>query len=323
MPTIWKAAHDKGMKVASLFWPVSAGAPVDYNIPDNGSMGEANRIEYSKPTGFINDLKQNVFKDSSKIDYGTDHNVAKIAAYVIEKDAPALMTIHFFSVDHFEHVEGRQGEAVKKAIADADNSVGIILDALKKKGIADNTLLIVTGDHGFVDVKTSLRPNVWLAKVGLIKDINNGDWKARFFSVGGSSYLYLKDRNDKATLAAVMNILNSQPDSVKKYYRIIDRKKLNGIGGNPDVELALTGENNASFGNADTGELIKPGKGGAHGYFPDFEEIQTGFIAYGKTVAKGASVKEMNERDITAIVVKALGLSLPTSTGKVPAGLFK
>ena len=39
VPTIWKAAKEKGMTVASLYWPVSANAPVDYNIPDVGSMG--------------------------------------------------------------------------------------------------------------------------------------------------------------------------------------------------------------------------------------------------------------------------------------------
>jgi predicted AlkP superfamily pyrophosphatase or phosphodiesterase len=43
VPTLWKAAREKGMKATALFWPVSADAPVSYNIPDIGSMGESVR----------------------------------------------------------------------------------------------------------------------------------------------------------------------------------------------------------------------------------------------------------------------------------------
>lgn len=322
VPTLWQAVHDKGGKVAALFWPVSAGAPADYLIPDNGNMGEANRVAYSKPEGFIHTLQKEVFNDTGKIQYGVDHNVAQIAAYVIQKDAPELMTIHMFSVDHYEHEQGRHGDLVEKAITDADSSVGIILNAIQQKGIAGNTLLIVTGDHGFLDVTTSVNPNVWLAQAGLVNDLKNGDWKARFYSVGGSTFLYLKDRLDKATLNKVDEVLKNLPDSAKQYLRIIDRKKLDEIGGNPEAEFAISGLNGASFGNAVDGPAIKPGKGGSHGYFPDFAAIQTGFIAYGKAVNKG-SANEMNERDITSVVIQALGLNFPTAEGKAPNGLFK
>lgn len=322
VPTLWQAVHNKGGKAAALFWPVSADAPADYLIPDNGSLGEANRIAFSKPAGFIDDLKNDVFNDTAKIDYGVDHNVARIAAYVIDKAAPELMTIHFFSVDHYEHMQGREGDLVEKAISDADSAVGIVLQAIQQKGIADNTLLIVTGDHGFESVSTSVNPNVWLKQAGLVNNMQNGDWKARFFSVGGSSYLYLKNKADKATLDKVNEVLNNLPDSAKQYFRMINRKKLDEIGGNPEVEFALSGMNGASLGNADSGLAIKPGKGGAHGYFPDTKSIRTGFVAYGKMVNKGA-VEEMNERDITSVVIEALNLQFPTAEGKAPKGLFK
>ena len=67
--------------------------------------------------------------------YGKDQNVAQIAAYVIKKGQPSLMTIHAFSVDHAEHEQGRGGEMVKDAVPDADEAVGIIVKALKDAGI--------------------------------------------------------------------------------------------------------------------------------------------------------------------------------------------
>lgn len=321
-PTIWGVLHDKGLKVAALLWPVSADAPVDYDIPDIGSMGETVRETYSKPAGLISQLKQEVFGGVSKIEYGKDQNVARIAAYVIKKDQPSLMTIHFFSVDHAEHMQGRSGDMVSAAIKDADEGVGIIEDALKQKGIWDNTVLIVTGDHGFLNVTTSVHPNVWLKNAGLLTDVKKDDWKAQFYTVGGSAYLYLKDPTDLTTLAEVRKVLQSLPDSVKRFFRVIDKNQMKSIGGNPEVAFALSGENGASFGGSFTGEAVLPGKGGSHGYFPDFKEIRTGFIAYGPGIKKGGVVKEMNERDITPVIAKILGVSFPSADGKVPIGIF-
>jgi predicted AlkP superfamily pyrophosphatase or phosphodiesterase len=322
VPTIWGAAQQKGLKVAALLWPVSAGAPVLYDIPDIGSMGEAVREQYSKPAGFIAELKQQVFDGADKINYGRDVNVGRIAAYVIKKDQPNLMTIHLFSVDHNEHMQGRDGDLVRAAVAGADSAIGIIMDALKQAGIWDKTVFIVTGDHGFLDVKTSVNANIWLVKAGLITDVKKDDWKAQFFSVGGSSYLYLKDPHDKRTEKQVRAILDQLPAETKTYFRVIDRKQLNAIGGNPEVALALSGENGASFGNEMTGEPVKPGHGGTHGYFPDFREIRTGFVAAGPGIRKGGEIPLMNLRDIAPALAKILGLSFPSAVGKIPAGLL-
>ncbi len=322
VPTLWGAAQQKNMKVASLFWPVSADAPVSYNIPDIGSMGEEVREKYSKPAGFVDEVKKNVFNGAAAIEYGKDVNVARIAAYVIKKDSPNLMTIHLFSVDHFEHQQGRDGDLVRSAVANADSAVGIIEEALKQAGIWEETVMIVTGDHGFLDVKRTVNPNVWLMQAGLITDVKKDDWKAQFFSVGGSSYLYLKDRKDKATLAKVRQLLNDQPDSVKQLFRFISRKELDGIGGNPEVEFALSGLNGASLGNAMTGVAVGLGHGGTHGYFPDFFEIRTGFVAYGPGIRQGGVIAEMNERDMAPAIARLLGLPFPSAVGKIPAGLL-
>ncbi|WP_121812689.1 alkaline phosphatase family protein [Mucilaginibacter kameinonensis] len=322
-PTIWKAAKDKGMTVASLYWPVSANAPVDYNIPDIGSLGDAVREQYSLPQGFYAEVKKEVFGGVDKIDAGKNQNIAKIAAYVIKKSKPELMTIHVFSVDGAEHAEGRSGARVQEAVADADAAVGIIIDALKSVGIWESTVLLIGGDHGFYDVKKTISPNVWLKEAGLITDLKTGDWKAQFNAVGGSAYLYLKDPADKATANKVKTILEAQPDSVKQYYRIISREQLNKGGYNPNVAFAITGEHDAAFSSTITGNAVKPGKGGTHGHFPDTKNIRTGLIAYGPGIRKGAVIEEMNLRDMTPILVKLMGIPFPKVDGKIPAGLLK
>jgi len=323
VPTIWKAAKEKGMTVASLYWPVSANAPVDYNIPDIGGLGDGVREQYSLPQGFYAEVKKEVFGGVDKIDAGKNQNIAKIAAYVIKKSKPELMTIHVFSVDGAEHAVGRSGARVQEAVADADAAVGIIVDALKAAGIWENTVLLVGGDHGFYDVKKTISPNVWLREAGLINDLKTGDWKAQFNAVGGSAYLYLKDPADKATANKVKALLEAQPDSIKQYYRIITKEQLNKGGYNPNVAFAITGEHDAAFSMANTGVAVKPGRGGTHGHFPDTKNIRTGLIAHGPGIRKGAVIEEMNLRDMTPIMVKLLGIPFPKVDGKIPAGLLK
>ncbi|HTJ12342.1 MAG TPA: ectonucleotide pyrophosphatase/phosphodiesterase [Dinghuibacter sp.] len=308
-PTLWGAVTKAGMRADALLWPVSAEAPVRYDLPDVGSMGEAVREKYARPAGFVDTLRKFVFDGAARIEYGHDQNVAKIAAYVIAHDKPNYLTVHLFSVDHFSHEQGRHGDHVAAAIRDADSAVAIISDAIKAAGIGDSTVLIVTGDHGFLDVTHHVNPNVWLADAGLFP-------KARFNSAGGSAWLYLQDTADKA------KVLQALPDSARAYFRIIDRPQMDAIGANPECALALSGLNGASFGNQDKGPAITPGKGGAHGYFPDFHEIQTGFIIAGPGIARGGTIHAMNLRDIAPTVARILGIDFPSAQGHIPNGVF-
>ena len=125
------------------------------------------------------------------------------------------------------------------------------------------------------------------------------------------------------TLQKVKSILSNLPAEEKKYIRIITTAEAQKIGADPNASFELSGLNGASFGNEYTGKVIRTGKGGTHGYYPDSREIQTGFICVGKEVQTNYEIKTMNLRDITAIVAQYLQIQMPSCLGKVPAGLFK
>ena len=320
-PTLWEVTQKAGLKAASVNWPVSVGAPTVFNLSDVGAKGQKVMEDSTNPPGISTLIREKLLDNAPSIKIGIDKNVANIAAWVIKTEKPNFMTVHLLGMDHEQHLHGRNGPEVEQAIIRADSAIGIIRKALGEAGIAENTLLIVTGDHGFYDVTTSVRPNVWLKEWGLMEDENN--WKARFHTAGGGAFMFLKDKNDKATLNAVIRQLKGLPDAEKKYFQIVDHKKLASIGADPNVVLALTGINGASF-NARTNEpAVDKGKGGTHGYFPDTRNIQTGFLAEGKGIRKKITIQEMNLRDISAIVVEFLGVPMPTSEGKIPKELFK
>ena len=135
--------------------------------------------------------------------------------------------------------------------------------------------------------------------------------------------MFLKDKNDVTTLNTVMSKLKALPDADKKYFELVGRKKLLSIGADPDVVLALTGMNGASFSARTNALPVDKGKGGTHGYFPNTRNIQTGFVAEGKGLRKQTRIAEMDLRDISAIVVEYLGLKMPTSEGELPRDLFR
>lgn len=333
-PTLFDAVRQAGKTSANVIWPVTAGAPIDYNIADIWSVGnKADRrvaTAAASTPGLWQELEEHATGKMEPDDFNMvreelvmDENVARMGAYIIAKYKPAFTTIHLACTDHYEHMQGRDGLLVRKAVAGADRAIGTILEALIRAGIKDSTAIIVTGDHGFVDISQAFSPNVLLAEAGLITDINSGNWKARFHTSGGSAFLHLKDENDKASLEKVKDILARLPADQQKLFKVIDRKQLDRIGADPNAVLALAATPGVTIAGGVKGAVLKAAKGGTHGYYPDFKEIQTGFVAYGVGIAKGRTVKEMSLTDIAPVVAKLLQLSFTTAEGHIPAGVLK
>jgi predicted AlkP superfamily pyrophosphatase or phosphodiesterase len=319
IPTLWDAVRKAGLTSGSVLWPVSVGAPIDYNIPDIWTMENTNRLEitrrYATPQGFWEEVQQNATGQLEPNDFNLDkdylsmdENVARIAAYILRKYKPAFTTVHLPAVDHAEHYDGRDGEQVRRAVAGVDRNIRTIVEALDKAGIRESTAIIVTGDHGFVDRHTNFYPNVLLAKAGLIKEVSTGDWKARFHPAGGSAFLYLEDKSDTRTLAQVKKILGELPASQKKMFRVIEGDELKKSGADPNAVLALAAERGYGFSGSTDGELVRSSRGGSHGYFPDFADIQTGFIGSGAGFRKGAELPLIEMVDIAPIIARLLGL---------------
>lgn len=336
VPTIFSVAKEKGLKTASVFWPVSVGGPATYNIPEYWYLpttkgGKRNMSQalsdHSFPKGLFEEVQQNAVGKLEEIDFdgdylGIDDNMARISGYLIRKYKPSFLAVHLVALDHFEHEEGRDGDKVRAALSSVDRGVKTIIEAVEKAGLKDKTTFIVTGDHGFVDIHTSIAPNLLLAQAGLYNPNKKEDWKAYFHSTGGSTFLHLKDKNDQATLDKVNAILDKLPVSQKKMFDVKDRKALDAIGADPNAALALAPKQGFVFNNAATGDLLRPATGGTHGYFPDFKEIQTGFVVFGKGIKKGAVIPEMNLQDIAPFIAKLLKIDFPTADGILYPGLL-
>lgn len=79
---------------------------------------------------------------------GDDEQVASQAISCINKGVPTLLFVAFDSVDAAGHSSGFGSETQLRQLNVVDGYIGQIYDALQKSGKADETLLIVSTDHG-------------------------------------------------------------------------------------------------------------------------------------------------------------------------------
>ena len=81
-------------------------------------------------------------------DKQTDADVAREAAGILEERRPEVMFVHFGNVDVVGHASGWGSEQQIRAVKDADACVGVVIAALKRAGLFDASLVILTTDHG-------------------------------------------------------------------------------------------------------------------------------------------------------------------------------
>ena len=320
--TLWGAMEKVNMKSAAVMWPVTVGAPVDYNFPIRRPDASENRDELTltkplvSPKWLLQEFEQEYgelqpedFKDDK---HRQDSVVTNLAMHIFKTYKPALTAFHFLSMDKAQHTFGRESENVRQSMEVVDALIGKVIKRIKEAGMEENTTVLIIGDHGFVNTTTGFSPNVLLAKHGLIKDV---DWKAKFYTAGGSAFLYVKN-NEHKILEQVLDILNSLPAEQRKLFEIINRGELNNIGANEDAILALAMNKGVRANPKTSGSLIQPNAtGGHHGSFPDFEEIETGFIAWGAGIGSNKAISNMGVEDIAPLIASLLQIPFEAPDG--------
>ncbi len=92
----------------------------------------------------IVEYEEGLVKDTADSD---EEITEKVIEYLDDHD-PRLLFVHFDDVDSAGHSYGFGSETHLKQISTADALIGKIYDKLESKGVLDDTLVIVTPDHG-------------------------------------------------------------------------------------------------------------------------------------------------------------------------------
>ncbi len=316
--TLWDACKEAGLTTGSVMWPVTVGAPITWNFPvkraDAGDKSD--QLSVTKPvvtpTNLVDEMLNSEVISGNVDEFKypkIDHTIGKMSTFILKNHKPNLMAVHFVGADHYQHTDGRESKKTHNAVALIDKEIGRLLKVLDDEKMRANTTIIITGDHGFADDEKAFSPNVLLAKMNLLET-----GQAKFLTPGGSAFLYVKD---KKLVPSITKMLNELPED-QKVFRIIDRKQLDAIGADPSASLALAFNKGVIGRSGKNGELLVDAVGGGnHGYFPDFEEIKTGFIINGAGVASHKEVSGLGVKDIAPLIADILKLPFNAKDGKL------
>lgn len=330
VPALWDAARAAGLTTAGVSWPVTVGASIDYLLPEthqappNSTWLDLMRKQ-STP-GLVDAVVARLggFEANANRDYvQRDRFSAAAAAHIIERYKPHLMVIHLVEADTAQHQFGPHSPEAIAALGRVDGRVGEVVRALDTAGIAAETAVIITGDHGFYRVHSAFQPNAVLRKEGLLETDENGRIVA-WTAVAHRAAIKLKDPSDAAVAERVETLFRDLAEGpYRRLFRIVGRAEIASVGADPSALLYIEPIEGYSTGAGTVGGfLVASSRRGDHGYMPDVPAMHTGLIAAGAGIGQGVPIPLARQIDIAPTVARLLGFELTQAEGVPMAGLL-
>ncbi len=181
-----------------------------------------------------------------------------------ERGVPAFSLLWLAEPDFSQHAAAPGSPHALAAILNSDHALGLVIDALKRKGVYEQTDLFVVSDHGFstitatINVAARLQQKGFRAARQFSSQTQRGD--VLVDGLGGSVFLYVAG-HDEATIQRLVGCLQTED-----YPGVIFTAKplpgtfalrdaLIGSPHEPDIAIAMRWTDHASP-NGTPGELI-------------------------------------------------------------------
>lgn len=174
-------AKEAGFSTAYVYWPVTLGAQVDWNLHRGGVHTP---VENLIPTlrnratpGLFDEVWPYAKDTFEEPDYyvSSDAYTCRACEYMIRTYQPDVLYAHIVLIDHARHAGGVHGQHIHKAYDYLDGQLQLILNALKDTGLDEQTILCLTSDHGHLDVERVVSINRFLLDHGLQQADQDGN----------------------------------------------------------------------------------------------------------------------------------------------------
>jgi predicted AlkP superfamily pyrophosphatase or phosphodiesterase len=127
VPALWDRVREDGGTTASLWWPVTVGADIDWNlpVPPLPEDPDATRLDMLRdvvsPPALLEELERHAtgrltdtnFENGSR---AKEDRLGSMAAYLIETYRPTLTLVHVVATDSDQHAYGREHPEVRRAV---------------------------------------------------------------------------------------------------------------------------------------------------------------------------------------------------------------
>lgn len=301
--TLWRAASEKGYKVASLLWPVSGKGfgSIRWDFPECMPLrGEKPIVKYlkyaTKSWLAYTELKWGKERKSTKRADVDDYCCFLTERLLEKKRPPELITIHFADTDFSRHDFGVGSKEDEKAILHTNDMIQRLINAVKKNGLEEKTVFIVMSDHGQENVVNGYIP---LDKI--LCDAGIG----RAQSVGMGAYVYADD-NAKAA-----DYLKTHKEELH-IEAILENEELRRMHAPKEVILAVQ----AAEGYGYVDRNCKCDHKGDHGFGVNHPTAKTFLWLCGGPFKKGEKLESADVVDIAPTISGLMGLNMPDCDGK-------
>ena len=325
VPTLWDAAAAAGRTTASIQWPVTVGAKINWNIPElwrAGTAEDAKLLRVVSTPGLLAEGKAAIGEYRGGIDATpeSDEVRGKYAVWILENKHPGLLTVHLIALDHIEHETQAFSPKAMAVLERLDAVVGKIWEAAEHVA-PGRAFVAVVSDHGFVNYgqQLNLFPAFEKAKLFSLDDRGKiSEWRAMPWETGGSAAIVLKDPRNGLTTATVRALLTKlAADPANGIDRVLEGEELHRKGGYPNASFFVGLKPGWRTGSSLTGPVVTSVKaGGTHGGLPDLPDLRAAFFLVGPGVPVDKNLGLIDMRDIAPTLAKAVGLALPSADGK-------
>ena len=329
---IFYAAKRKGKTTAAIFWPVTGKHPaIDYLIAEYWPQYEEDtplaafaRSGSSKEVLEI--IEQNIDGVTIRKHPETDDFMVRCACQMIKKFQPDLLMLHPGQVDGYRHEYGVFNNKIDRGVEEALEHLEQLMKTLEEEKLTDTYNLVITSDHGLIDITRKVHVNVLLQNAGFIRVDEHGQWiswDACCISGGASAMVYLKPGAEQKLYLQVQELLEGLvKEGTYGISEVITRDQaLEQYHLDGKFAFVLETDGTTEFGNNVDGEVLinypkdKNGYGkGNHGYQPH-KGPQPVFCAIGPDFMKDVWIEHKNLVDEAPTFAEVLGLELQKSDG--------
>jgi predicted AlkP superfamily pyrophosphatase or phosphodiesterase len=194
VPTLWSAASKAGLSTANVEWPVSVGAPVNYNIVQywrDGTHEDEKLVKLLSTPGLIEEAEKAIGHRYPLQDWSVEDDIKKtdFILYILEKKQPQFFTVYFASVDANAHHFGPSSLQARTAIEAVDASIGKLWKSLQKTS-GNNYILAIVSDHGLSSIHSQIRLNAAFKQAKLLDSNDKHHWRAYAWTAEGEAGIY-------------------------------------------------------------------------------------------------------------------------------------
>lgn len=324
-PTLWSAASAAGRVTASVNWPVTVGAHIDWNIPEfwrAGTPDDGKLLRVLATPGMLAKLESGLGPYPAGIDESpeADERREQFAAALLEEKKPDLLTVHVIALDGAEHETGPFSPQAIAVLERLDAVIGR-LRAVAERVAPGRTYFAVVSDHGFAPEGKQLNLLSAFREAGLITVANGKitDWKAMPWETGGSAAIVLKNPADTETQSKVRELLAKiAADPANGVDRVLNADELHERGGFPTASFIVGLKPGWKTGHSLEAPLLTKVKpGGTHGHLPDLPELRSSFFVVGPGIPAGRDLGVIDMRDIAPTLAHLGGYALSSADGKI------